>query len=171
MSLQYDFLSGIGLDVHAIALSDLKNNTIPLCGILVPSPFKIIAHSDGDVALHALVDALLGAIAAGDIGDHFPPSDPKWKNKNSAHFVKHALTLCHTKNAILVNIDITIICEEPKVSAYKKAMQENMAKLLFLPLDRVNIKATTTEKLGFLGKSRGIAAQAVVSVKIPTQTK
>ena len=167
MPTQYDFLSGIGFDVHAIVRTDLKNNTIPLCGIAIPSPFKIIAHSDGDVALHALVDAMLGALAEGDIGEHFSPNDPKWKNKNSAYFVTHALQLCENKKAILVNVDITIICEEPKILAYKKSMRENIAKLLFLPIERVNIKATTTEKLGFLGRKEGIAAQAIVSIKIP----
>ena len=167
MTTSYDFLSGMGFDVHALEPSCLENNTILLCGILVPSSFKIIAHSDGDVALHALVDAMLGAIAEGDIGEHFSPNDLRWKDKDSAHFVKHALQLCKNKKAVLVNIDITLICEQPKILTYKKLMRDNIAKLLSLPINRVNIKATTTEKLGFLGRKEGIAAHAIVSVKIP----
>lgn len=164
-----EFLSGMGFDVHALVPTSKENNTIPLCGIAVPCPFEIIAHSDGDVALHALVDAILGAIGAGDIGEHFSPNDSQWRNKNSAHFVSHAMQLCREKNATLVNADIIIICEAPKINNYKKLMRENLAALLLLPIDRVNIKATTTEKLGFLGRKEGIAAQAIVSVKMPAR--
>ena len=158
------FLSGLGYDVHALERLD-HPNFIMLCGIPVPCQFKLIAHSDGDVGLHALVDAILGAIGAGDIGEHFPPSDPKWKNADSSQFVLHAMQLCAEKKAVLVNADITLICETPKISAFKKAMRDHVAALL--NCNRVNIKATTTEKLGFLGRSEGIAAQAIVSIKIP----
>jgi 2-C-methyl-D-erythritol 2,4-cyclodiphosphate synthase len=165
----YDFLVGQGFDVHALKPLD-HDNHIMLCGIKVPCRFQLIAHSDGDVVLHALVDALLGAIGAGDIGEHFPPTDDRWKNADSSEFIKHAMQLYHEKNAILVNVDVTIIGEKPKILPYKTAMQEKLVSLLKLPLDRMNIKATTTEKLGFLGRSEGIAAQAIVSVKIPLKT-
>lgn len=165
--MNYDFLCGIGFDVHPLKQIDNANG-IMLCGVHIPCPYEVIAHSDGDVALHALVDALLGAIGEGDIGEHFSPSDPRWKNANSIQFVAHALTLCHQKNATVVNIDITIICEQPKIVPHKSAMREQLIRLLSLPPERINIKATTTEKLGFLGRSEGIAAQAIVSVKIPT---
>ena len=168
MSTQFEFLSGIGFDVHAfLPEKQDKNHTILLCGVSVPACFKIEAHSDGDVMLHALVDAILGAIGEGDIGEHFSPDDAQWKNKNSTHFVLHALQLCHQKNVTLVNVDMTLICETPKILSYKKLMRENLSRLLNLPIQRVNIKATTTEKLGFLGRKEGIAAMAMVSVKIP----
>lgn len=159
-----DFLVGQGIDVHALKPLD-HDHFIMLCGIKIPCRYELLAHSDGDVALHALVDALLGAIGAGDIGEHFPPSDLRWKNADSSKFVLHALQLCAEKKAILVNVDITVICEAPKLSAFKSLMRDNLITLL--KCDRVNIKATTTEKLGFLGRSEGIAAQAIVSVKIP----
>lgn len=162
----YDFLCGIGFDVHPLKSVDHARG-IMLCGVHIPCPYEVIAHSDGDVALHALVDALLGAIGEGDIGEHFSPSDPRWENANSIQFVEHALALCRQKNASVVNIDITLICEQPKIVSHKLAMREQLIRLFALPPERINIKATTTEKLGFLGRSEGIAAQAVVSVKIP----
>lgn len=164
--INYDFLCGIGFDVHPLKRVESQNG-IMLCGIPVPCPYEIIAHSDGDVALHALVDALLGAIGEGDIGEHFSPNDSRWKKANSIQFVKHALHLCHQKNVLVVNIDITLICEQPKILRYKPTMREKLIELFSLPKDRVNVKATTTEKLGFLGRSEGIAAQAIVSVKVP----
>ena|SRR3990167_3091647 len=164
MNTSFDFLSGQGFDVHALKPLD-HMHFITLCGVRVPCEYELIAHSDGDVALHALVDAILGAIGAGDIGEHFPPSDPQWKNVDSTQFVKHALVLCREKNAALINADITIIGEKPKILPHKKIMQEKLRELL--QCDRVNLKATTTEKLGFLGRSEGIAALATVSIKIP----
>lgn len=166
--MSYDFLSGIGFDVHALKPLDHIHH-IMLCGVKIPAPYQLIAHSDGDVALHALVDALLGAIGAGDIGEHFPPTDLQWQNADSSQFVLHALQLCHKKNATLVNIDIVIIGEHPKVNPHKSAMKEKLVQLLPLDPKRINIKATTTEKLGFLGRSEGLAAQAIVSIKIPQQ--
>lgn len=160
------FHSGIGFDVHAFEPCDEANH-IRLCGLSIPSHYRVLAHSDGDVALHALVDAMLGTIGAGDIGEHFPPSDMRWKNANSTAFVKHALSLLHEKNAVLVNVDITIICEYPRLTPHKRAMKEALVEMLQLKPECVNVKATTTEKLGFLGRSEGIAAQAIVSVKIP----
>jgi 2-C-methyl-D-erythritol 4-phosphate cytidylyltransferase/2-C-methyl-D-erythritol 2,4-cyclodiphosphate synthase len=165
--INYDFLCGSGFDVHPLKSTD-RADGIMLCGVQIHCGYEVIAHSDGDVALHALVDALLGAIGEGDIGEHFPPTDPKWKKANSTQFVQHALTLCQEKNAALVNVDITIICEHPNISPHKSAMRKHLSTILSLPENRINMKATTTEKLGFLGRSEGIAAQAVVSVKIPT---
>lgn len=164
--MSHDFLCGIGFDVHPLQSIDNARG-IMLCGVHIPCSYEVIAHSDGDVALHALVDALLGAIGEGDIGEHFSPNDPRWKNANSIQFVKHALQLCHQKNATVVNIDITLICEQPKIVPHKSAMRNQLIRLFSLPAERINIKATTTEKLGFLGRSEGIAAQAIVSVKIP----
>src|SRR3990167_11309282 len=138
-NISYDFLSGIGFDVHALKLLDHDHHMM-LCGIEVPTRYQLIAHSDGDVALHALVDAMLGAIGAGDIGEHFPPTDMRWKNADSTQFVTHALQLCHEKKAVLVNADITIIAEKPKILTYKKMMQEKLVSLLHC--ERVNIKAT-----------------------------
>ncbi len=161
-----DFLAGTGFDVHPLKTMD-NSAGIMVCGVHIACPYEVVAHSDGDVALHALVDAMLGAIGEGDIGEHFPPTDPKWKNANSTQFVEHALTLCREKNAALVNVDITIVCEHPKISPRESDMREQLSRMLSLPINRVNIKATTTEKLGFLGRSEGIAAQAVVSIKVP----
>lgn len=161
------FVSGIGFDVHAFEPCD-EGHCIRLCGVSIPSHYRVLAHSDGDVALHALVDAMLGAIGAGDIGEHFPPSDARWKNADSTQFVTHTLSLFAKQKALLVNVDITLICEYPRVSAHKPAMKQVLSTLLNLKPERVNIKATTTEKLGFIGRSEGLAAQAIVSVKIPT---
>lgn len=163
--IHYDFLSGQGFDVHALKPTN-SDHFIMLCGIRIPCRYELIAHSDGDVALHALVDAILGAIGEGDIGDHFSPTDARWKNADSSQFVLHALALCHAKKAIVVNADITIICETPKLFSFKAIMRDHVKQLLHCP--RVNIKATTTEKLGFLGREEGIAAQAIVTIKIPT---
>lgn len=164
--INYEFLVGMGFDVHSLKVTE-NTRGIMLCGIHIPCPYEVIAHSDGDVALHALVDALLGAIGEGDIGEHFPPSDMQWKNARSLQFVEHALALYQKQNASLVNIDITLICEYPKISPHKLTMREQLSHVLSLPVERINIKATTTEKLGFLGRSEGIAAQCVVSVKMP----
>ncbi len=167
MNLPETFLSGHGFDVHVLKPLD-HDHYITLCGVKVPCRFELIAHSDGDVALHALVDAILGAIGAGDIGEHFPPTDRRWKNAASSQFIEYALQLCREKKAILVNVDMTVICEQPKITPHKLAMKEKLIQLLKLPVERINIKATTTEKLGFLGRSEGIAATAIVSVKMPS---
>lgn len=166
MNNLFEFLSGIGFDVHAWHETS-EDHFLSLCGVKVPARYKIIAHSDGDVGLHALVDAMLGAIAAGDIGEHFSPSDLRWKNADSALFVQHTLKLYSEKKATLVNVDITFIGEEPKITPFKNKMKEKLSQLLKLNSDRINIKATTTEKLGFLGRQEGLAVQAIVSVKVP----
>ncbi|MDP1575025.1 MAG: 2-C-methyl-D-erythritol 2,4-cyclodiphosphate synthase [Coxiellaceae bacterium] len=162
----FHFTSGIGFDVHAFESCDDMQH-IRLCGLSIPSHYRVLAHSDGDVALHALVDAMLGAIGAGDIGEHFPPTDMRWKNADSTQFVTHALSLFKERQAVLINADITIICESPKLTPHKPTMKNVLASILKLRPENVNIKATTTEKLGFLGRSEGIAAQAIVSVKVP----
>jgi 2-C-methyl-D-erythritol 4-phosphate cytidylyltransferase/2-C-methyl-D-erythritol 2,4-cyclodiphosphate synthase len=162
-----DVRVGIGFDVHRFKeIEEGKNSGIPLCGIIVPHNKAIEAHSDGDVAIHAIVDAILGAISEGDIGTHFPPSDPKWKNANSEQFLLYANNLLINKGGKINNIDTIIICEKPKVGPYREQMKENLARILNIARDRVSVKATTTEKLGFTGREEGIAAQAIVSITL-----
>jgi 2-C-methyl-D-erythritol 4-phosphate cytidylyltransferase/2-C-methyl-D-erythritol 2,4-cyclodiphosphate synthase len=127
----------------------------------------LAGHSDADVALHALTDAILGSIGEADIGHHFPPSNPKWKNAASDLFLTHARELASQKDAIIQNVDITIICEAPKIGPYREQMQKRIADLLNLEPSQVGVKATTNEGLGFLGRGEGIAAQAVATIKIP----
>lgn len=158
------FRIGHGFDVHKI--EPHQGGHIPLCGIKIPCNFKVIAHSDGDVALHAVVDAMLGAMALGDIGDHFPPSDEKWRGADSKIFVAHALKLIGHRNASLVNLDITVLAEQPKLKSFKQSMKENLSSMLGIPNEYINIKATTTEKLGFVGREEGIAVEAVCLVKV-----
>jgi 2-C-methyl-D-erythritol 4-phosphate cytidylyltransferase/2-C-methyl-D-erythritol 2,4-cyclodiphosphate synthase len=158
---------GTGFDVHAFRDRQKdENNLIRLCGVDVEFDRKIDAHSDGDVGIHALIDALLGAIGAGDIGEHFPPSEAKWKNIDSREMLKIVKYLLIKKGATILNIDITLICEKPKISKLKNKMAEELAQVLGISRSRVNVKATTTEKLGFLGREEGIAAQAVASIWI-----
>lgn len=148
---------GQGYDVHAFGEGD----HIMLAGVRVPHSRGVLAHSDGDVALHALCDAMLGALALGDIGVHFPPSDDRWKGADSSRFVSHCNELLRERGWQVGNVDITVICERPKVGPHALAMREKVAQLLEVDLDRVSIKATTSEKLGFTGREEGIAAQAV----------
>ncbi|WP_282271943.1 2-C-methyl-D-erythritol 2,4-cyclodiphosphate synthase [Stenotrophomonas sp. PS02298] len=148
---------GQGYDVHAFGEGD----HIMLAGVRVPHSRGVLAHSDGDVALHALCDAMLGALALGDIGVHFPPSDDRWKGADSSRFVTHCNELLRERGWLVGNVDITVICERPKVGPHALAMREKVAQLLQIDLDRVSIKATTSEKLGFTGREEGIAAQAV----------
>ena len=133
----------------------------------MPHDQTLIGHSDADAGLHALTDAILGAIAEGDIGDHFPPSDPKWKGASSDRFLIHAADLVKARGGRIVNIDVTLICEQPKVKPHRMVMRERIAGLLGLPLDAVSVKATTTEGLGFIGRGEGLAAQAVATVELP----
>lgn len=153
---------GHGFDVHKFDNEESPNNkaAIRICGIDVLCDRKIIAHSDGDVGIHAIVDSIFGALALGDIGDHFPPSDPKWKDTDSINFLQYAKQKCLDANAKISNIDVTIICEKPRVSEYKKQMANKIAKILDITENAVNIKATTTERLGFLGRGEGLAATA-----------
>ncbi len=156
---------GTGFDVHAFRERRKdENNFVRICGIDIEFDKKIDAYSDGDVGIHAAIDALLGAIGEGDIGEHFPPSEAKWKNIDSREMLKIVKHLLVKKGATILNLDVTIICEKPKISKFKKQMEMELAKVLGITESRVNIKATTTEKLGFLGREEGIAAQAVASV-------
>jgi 2-C-methyl-D-erythritol 4-phosphate cytidylyltransferase/2-C-methyl-D-erythritol 2,4-cyclodiphosphate synthase len=127
----------------------------------------LVGHSDADAGLHALTDAILGAVGEGDIGDHFPPTDPRWKGAASDRFLLHALELVRAKGGRVLNCDVTLICEAPKIKPHRAAMRARVAELLDLPLDRVSVKATTTEEMGFTGRREGIAAQAVASVETP----
>lgn len=151
---------GTGYDVHRLAVQE----ELWLCGIKIEHSHGLAGHSDADVAIHALVDALLGAIGEGDIGSHFPPSDPQWRGASSDRFLSHAAELVRAAGYAPGNIDVTIICEAPRITPHREAMRARLAQLLDVDLSQVSVKATTTEKLGFTGRSEGIAAQAVVTV-------
>jgi 2-C-methyl-D-erythritol 4-phosphate cytidylyltransferase/2-C-methyl-D-erythritol 2,4-cyclodiphosphate synthase len=152
--------TGLGYDVHRLVAGE----ELWLGGIEIAHDKGLSGHSDADVALHALTDALLGAIADGDIGSHFPPSDPQWKGARSSQFLEHAVKLVRAKGYTVGNIDLTIICEEPKIGPHRAAMRARIADLLGVDIDRVSVKATTTERLGFTGRGEGIAAQAVATL-------
>jgi len=154
---------GSGFDVHGFCDGD----QVTLCGVSIPHNRSLKGHSDADVALHALTDALLGSMALGDIGQHFPPSDNRWKGADSALFLRKAHDLVCEAGGDIINLDLTIICESPKIGPHSQAMRDNIATLLDLPINRISIKATTTEGLGFTGRKEGIAAQAMVSVRCP----
>lgn len=155
------FRIGSGFDVHRLA----EGKELWLCGVHIPHEKGLAGHSDADVALHALVDALLGAIGDGDIGTHFPPSDPQWKGAPSPLFLAHAAKLVSQAGYAIGNVDLTIICEAPKIGPHREAMRAKLAELLGIESSRVGVKATTTERLGFTGRGEGIAAQAVVSLQ------
>lgn len=152
---------GQGLDVHAFAEGD----HVMISGVRVPHSRGLAAHSDGDVALHALCDALLGAAAMGDIGHHFPPTDDQWRNADSAILLAQVYRMLLQDGWQLVNLDLTIACEQPEISPHVRAMRETLSRVLQTPVDTVSVKATTTEKLGFCGRGEGIAALAVVLIK------
>jgi 2-C-methyl-D-erythritol 4-phosphate cytidylyltransferase/2-C-methyl-D-erythritol 2,4-cyclodiphosphate synthase len=154
--------TGMGFDVHAFG----GDGPVMLGGIAVPHPRGLAGHSDADVVLHAITDALLGAGGLGDIGEHFPPSDPTWKGMSSDRFLVHAAKLLRERGAIVDHVDCTIIAEEPKVGPYRSAMRARIAEIVGLSLDQVSIKATTTEGLGFTGRREGVAAQAVASIRM-----
>lgn len=154
--------SGIGFDVHRFADGD----HVVLCGVKIAHTHSLEGHSDADVALHALTDALLGAVGEDDIGHFFPPSDEQWRGVASDQFVSHAVKLIDSKGGRIVNVDITLMCEAPKVGPYRLLMRERVATILKISPSRVNVKATTTEKLGFTGRGEGIAAQAIANVEI-----
>ncbi len=138
-----------------------------LCGIKVPHDRALVGHSDADVGLHAITDAILGALGAGDIGLHFPPSDPRWRGAASDRFLRHAAELVSARGGRIAHVDVTVICERPKVSPHRETMVARIAEILGLSRDRVSVKATTTEKLGFTGREEGIAAQAVATIRLP----
>ena len=152
------FRVGHGYDVHAFD----TGNAVTLCGVSIPHTHTLAGHSDADVGWHALTDAILGALAQGDIGDHFPPSDPQWKGAASHIFLAHAANLATKAGYAIGNLDITLICEAPKIAPHRHAMREATARLLDVDISQISVKATTTEKLGFTGRSEGIAAQASV---------
>jgi 2-C-methyl-D-erythritol 4-phosphate cytidylyltransferase/2-C-methyl-D-erythritol 2,4-cyclodiphosphate synthase len=154
--------TGMGFDVHAFS----GEGPIMLGGIEVPHARGLAGHSDADVVLHAIIDALLGAAGLGDIGEHFPPSDARWKAADSAQFLTHAAELLRGRGAIVDHVDCTIIAEEPKVGPHRAAMRARVAAILGLSVDQVSIKATTTEGLGFTGRREGVAAQAVASIRM-----
>jgi 2-C-methyl-D-erythritol 4-phosphate cytidylyltransferase/2-C-methyl-D-erythritol 2,4-cyclodiphosphate synthase len=154
---------GQGFDAHRWG----PGESVWLCGVEITHDETLIGHSDADAGLHALTDALLGAIGEGDIGDHFPPTDPQWKGAASDKFLIHAADLVRAKGGVIINVDVTLICERPKIKPHRAAMRERLAQILSLPLDRVSVKATTTEQMGFTGRGEGLAAQAVVSVETP----
>jgi 2-C-methyl-D-erythritol 2,4-cyclodiphosphate synthase len=149
---------GSGIDVHAYGPGEF----VMLAGVRVPHSHGVIAHSDGDVVLHALCDALLGAAALGDIGQHFPDSDPQWKGLDSRRLLAAVMEQLRTRRLTVVNADLTIIAQVPRIAPFREAMRRQVAQLLDLTVECVNLKATTTEGLGFLGRAEGIAAQAVV---------
>ena len=155
--------TGFGFDVHAFAAGD----HVTVCGVRIAHDKALAGHSDADVGLHALTDALLGAIADGDIGTHFPPSDPQWRGADSARFLSHARDLVAARGGRIDHVDVTIICEAPKIGPHREAMRARLADLLRLTLGRTSVKATTTERLGFTGRGEGIAAQAVATVRLP----
>ncbi|MCW8915584.1 MAG: bifunctional 2-C-methyl-D-erythritol 4-phosphate cytidylyltransferase/2-C-methyl-D-erythritol 2,4-cyclodiphosphate synthase [Magnetovibrio sp.] len=162
LSHQSEVRTAQGYDVHRFE----DGEHVTLCGVKIPHTQGLSGHSDADVALHALTDALLGCIGEGDIGQHFPPSDPQWKGASSDQFATHALDLIQKRDGHIVNVDITIICEAPKIGPHRARMVERVSEILQLSADRVSVKATTTEGLGFCGRKEGIAAQAMASVKI-----
>ncbi|MDR3507068.1 MAG: bifunctional 2-C-methyl-D-erythritol 4-phosphate cytidylyltransferase/2-C-methyl-D-erythritol 2,4-cyclodiphosphate synthase [Caulobacteraceae bacterium] len=154
---------GQGFDAHRFGPGD----AVWLCGVKIEHDKTLIGHSDADAGLHALTDALLGTIGEGDIGDHFPPTDPKWRGVDSAVFLSHAVDLVRAKGGQIVNVDVTLICERPRIKAHRAAMRARLATLLDLPEVRVSVKATTTERMGFTGREEGLAAQAIVAVSLP----
>jgi 2-C-methyl-D-erythritol 4-phosphate cytidylyltransferase / 2-C-methyl-D-erythritol 2,4-cyclodiphosphate synthase len=156
--------TGLGFDVHRLAAGE----GLVLLGVRLPEPLRLIGHSDADVGLHAITDALLGTLGAGDIGSHFPPSDARWAGADSALFLRHARQLIAAAGGRIEHVDVTLICERPKIGPHRAAMVARLAELLVLPAARVSVKATTTERLGFIGRGEGIAAQAVATVSLPT---
>ena len=160
---QADVRVGQGFDVHPFG----PGEGLMICGVWIPHSAGVIGHSDADVGLHALTDAVLGAIGAGDIGMHFPPSDPQWKGASSDRFLAHAVGLVRARGGSVAMLDVTIICERPKVGPHRAAMIERIAAITEIAAERVSIKATTTEKLGFTGRGEGIAAQAVATIRLP----
>jgi 2-C-methyl-D-erythritol 4-phosphate cytidylyltransferase/2-C-methyl-D-erythritol 2,4-cyclodiphosphate synthase len=158
-----DIRAGTGYDVHALGDGD----HLMICGVRVPHHRGFIAHSDGDVGLHALVDALLGALADGDIGMHFPPNDPKWKGASSDRFLEDAVRRVRERGGRIANLEVTLICERPKIGPHRDAMRARIAEIAGVPVSRVAVKATTSERLGFTGREEGIAATASATIRLP----
>ncbi|MEQ1817067.1 MAG: bifunctional 2-C-methyl-D-erythritol 4-phosphate cytidylyltransferase/2-C-methyl-D-erythritol 2,4-cyclodiphosphate synthase [Terricaulis sp.] len=154
---------GNGVDAHRFG----EGSFVTLCGVQIPHAKGLVGHSDADAGWHALVDAILGALGEGDIGAHFPPSDPQWKGADSERFLRHAAKLAENAGARIVHVDVTLLCERPKIGPHREAMRARTAEVLGLPTSRVSVKATTTERMGFLGREEGLAAQATATVERP----
>ncbi|MEX2034520.1 MAG: 2-C-methyl-D-erythritol 2,4-cyclodiphosphate synthase, partial [Xanthobacteraceae bacterium] len=158
-----DVRTGSGYDVHAFG----KGDHIMLGGVKIPHTHGLTGHSDADAALHALVDAILGALAEGDIGTHFPPGDPQWRGAPSEKFLQFAAGRVRARGGLIAHLDMTIVCEAPRIGPYRDAMRERIAAICGIPAGRVAVKATTSEKLGFTGRGEGIAAMATATVRLP----
>jgi 2-C-methyl-D-erythritol 4-phosphate cytidylyltransferase / 2-C-methyl-D-erythritol 2,4-cyclodiphosphate synthase len=158
-----DIRTGTGYDVHAFGAGD----HVMICGVKVPHTKGFLAHSDGDVGLHALVDAILGALADGDIGSHFPPSDPQWKGASSDRFLKYAVDRVSARGGRIANLEVTLICERPKIGPLRDTMRARIAEISGVDISRVAVKATTSERLGFTGREEGIAATASATIRLP----
>lgn len=158
-----DIRTGTGYDVHAFGEGD----HVMICGVRVPHSKGFLAHSDGDVGLHALVDAILGALADGDIGSHFPPSDPKWKGASSDRFLKYAVDRVAARGGRVANLEVTLICERPKIGPLRDTMRARIAEISGVDISRIAVKATTSERLGFTGREEGIAATASATIRLP----
>ena len=156
-----DIRTGTGFDVHRFGPGD----QVTLCGVSIPHDRALQGHSNADVGMHAITDAIYGALAEGDIGRHFPPSDPKWKGADSAVFLAHAVQLVGERGFGINNVDCTLVCEQPKIGPHAAAMQERLAEIIGIEVGRVSVKATTSEQLGFTGRGEGIAAQAIVTLR------
>ncbi len=155
-----DIRLGNGFDVHRFGPGDC----VVLCGVTIPHDHCLLGHSDADVGMHALTDAIYGALAQGDIGQHFPPDDEQWKGADSAVFLRHAVKLAAEKGFALNNADVTLICEQPKIGPHALAMRARLSDITGLDTDRISVKATTSERLGFTGRGEGIAALATVTL-------
>ena len=158
-----DIRVGQGFDVHGFEPGD----AVMLCGVRIPHDRRLSGHSDADAPLHALTDAILGAIGEGDIGVHFPPSDPQWRGADSAVFLRHAGQLLAARGGLIANVDITIVAEAPKIAPHVAAMRERLSAILGIKHDRIGIKATTSEQLGFTGRREGLVAMATATVRLP----
>lgn len=156
-------LTGQGLDAHRWGPGD----GVWLCGVEIAHDQSLIGHSDADAGLHALTDAILGALGDGDIGDHFPPSEPRWKGAASDQFLLHALERMRARGGVLVNVDVTLVCEQPRIKPHRAAMRQRLSDLLGLDLARVSVKATTMEGMGFTGRGEGLFAQAIATITLP----
>jgi 2-C-methyl-D-erythritol 4-phosphate cytidylyltransferase/2-C-methyl-D-erythritol 2,4-cyclodiphosphate synthase len=154
---------GTGFDVHAFGEGD----HVWLGGVRVPHRRGVVAHSDGDVILHALTDAVLGALADGDIGVHFPPSDPQWRGASSDRFLAYAVERVRARGGLVDHLDVTLLCEAPRLGPYRDAMRSRIAEVAGLRIDQVSLKATTTERMGFTGREEGLAAQAAATIRLP----
>lgn len=161
-----DVRTGNGYDVHRLVAGSL----VTLCGVEIPHDQRLDGHSDADVGLHALTDALLATCAAGDIGDHFPPSDPQWRGASSDIFLAHAVKLVRDAGGVIMNADVSLIAEEPKIGPHRLKMRQSLARILDISIDRCSVKATTNEMIGFIGRREGIAAIATATVVFGADT-